>query len=326
MNNLGTIYVLINPVMPGLVKIGKTKRLVEERIQELSSATGVPTQFILVYEQKFINVDVAESQIHVILEEHGFRLSVNREFFNAPVAEAIKVIQSLDGKFDGTAPCNENIIDVDTSIEEDEFGTLKNKKNNIESQPWAEFWYMAENYYYGLQGEIQDHIEAMAYYVKAIKAGCPIAYIRIGEMFELGEGVSRPDAIKALEFYKKGANNGDYYCYVNMAKMYLEDGNAENARKCIDRFVTNRVSNQKELIEEAKVIGLAIYDICDMAFDSNILSHDSKIYLSNFKDAAANVSDGRIRSIVENRNGYDASFVTSYTQKLKAIKSYILNL
>ena len=326
MNSLGTIYVLINPAMTGLLKIGKTKRLVEERIQELSGATGVPTQFILVYEQKFVNVDVAEAQIHTILEERGFRLSANREFFNIPVAEAIKVIQSLDGKFEGEIPLTENIIDVDTATEDDEFGPLNRNKITIEFQPWAEFWYKAENFYYGLQNEIQDYSEAMAYYIKAIKAGCPIAYIRVGEMFECGEGISRPDATKALDFYKKGANVGDFYCYIKMAKLYLEDGNAENAKKCIDRFVANRQINQKDYFEEERNIGRAVYDICYMAFESEIITTESQKYLSEFKNEANMIADTSIQYGLENRNGYDSSFVASYTDKLKRVKAYISNL
>jgi hypothetical protein len=39
----GYIYVLTNPNMPGLVKIGYTQRLPRERANELSRATGVPS-------------------------------------------------------------------------------------------------------------------------------------------------------------------------------------------------------------------------------------------------------------------------------------------
>lgn len=326
MNNLGTIYVLINPVMQGLVKIGKTKRQVGERIQELSSATGVPTQFILVYEQRFVNVDIAETQIHLILEEKGYRLSSNREFFNIPVTEAIKVIQSLDGQYDGEIPNNEDVIDIDTSTEGDEFGGLTSSKQTIESQPWAEFWYMAENYYYGHHGEIQDYNEAISYYSKAIKAGCQIAYIRMGEMFEAGEGVSRADATRALEFYKKGANVGDYYCYIKMAKLYLGDGNAENAQKCIDRFVKNRINNQKDFIEEDRDVGRTISSICEMAIENDIISIDSKRYLSSFKDEGALAVERSIQFGLENQERFGEAFVISYTEKLEKVKAYILSL
>lgn len=46
MSNKGVVYALINPGMPGYVKIGKTKRDVEKRVNELSSSTGVPHTII----------------------------------------------------------------------------------------------------------------------------------------------------------------------------------------------------------------------------------------------------------------------------------------
>ena len=49
MSDKGYVYVLVNPSMEGYVKIGKTKRKPEVRVQELSQATGVPTPFILAY-------------------------------------------------------------------------------------------------------------------------------------------------------------------------------------------------------------------------------------------------------------------------------------
>ncbi len=93
MNNAGYIYVLLNPSMEGIAKIGKTKRNPAERVNELSSATGVPTPFTLVYKEYYNDCDKAEQIIHLLLENRGCRLVGNREFFNIPVYEAIKIIQ-----------------------------------------------------------------------------------------------------------------------------------------------------------------------------------------------------------------------------------------
>lgn len=41
----GKIYVLTNPCMRGLVKIGCTAGTIEDRIKQLSGATGVPVAF-----------------------------------------------------------------------------------------------------------------------------------------------------------------------------------------------------------------------------------------------------------------------------------------
>lgn len=88
-NIIGYIYVLVNPSMQGIVKIGKTNRNPKDRVEELSNVTGVPTPFILVYQRAFNDVDTAERTIHQILESKGHRVSKNREFFNVEVHEVI---------------------------------------------------------------------------------------------------------------------------------------------------------------------------------------------------------------------------------------------
>lgn len=89
----GYVYVMINSSIDGLVKIGKTTRDPNERAKELSSATGVPTPFVVVFYKEFADCDMAESQIHQFLEDAGCRISDNREFFRVPVKEAIDVVQ-----------------------------------------------------------------------------------------------------------------------------------------------------------------------------------------------------------------------------------------
>ena len=44
----GIVYVLTNPAMPGMVKIGKTGREVEARLNDLYT-TGVPLPFECAY-------------------------------------------------------------------------------------------------------------------------------------------------------------------------------------------------------------------------------------------------------------------------------------
>ena len=48
-DNIGYVYILSNPVMPGLVKIGMTEREnLDARLKELYS-TGVPVPFVCEY-------------------------------------------------------------------------------------------------------------------------------------------------------------------------------------------------------------------------------------------------------------------------------------
>ena len=88
----GYIYVLINPAMPGLAKVGKTRRRPEDRGLELSSATGVPSPFIVAYQHPVADIDAAERWVHGELERTGHRHSASREFFSAPLHVVVEVV------------------------------------------------------------------------------------------------------------------------------------------------------------------------------------------------------------------------------------------
>ena len=60
----GTVYVLTNPAMPDLVKIGKTTRDVSLRLADLYS-TGVPLPFECEYAAKVKDVDETEKAFHL---------------------------------------------------------------------------------------------------------------------------------------------------------------------------------------------------------------------------------------------------------------------
>jgi len=87
------IYVLENASMPGLVKIGRTERSVSERVNELSSSTGVPTGFAVVKEYAVANSVEAERIIHERLSD--YRLADNREFFKMEAEDATDIIESM---------------------------------------------------------------------------------------------------------------------------------------------------------------------------------------------------------------------------------------
>ena len=74
----GCVYILKNASMPGLLKIGKTTRSVEQRANELWQ-TGVPTPFKVVDECYSPNCHELERWVHEWLSE--YRVSPDREFF-----------------------------------------------------------------------------------------------------------------------------------------------------------------------------------------------------------------------------------------------------
>lgn len=91
----GYVYVMTNSSIEGQVKIGKTTRDPYERAKELSSATGIPTPFVVVFYKQFKDCHYAEKLIHQYLEKKGYRVSNNREFFCMSINEAIEVVQSM---------------------------------------------------------------------------------------------------------------------------------------------------------------------------------------------------------------------------------------
>lgn len=92
MPSKGYVYVLTNPSMPGMVKIGKTTRDVEQRANELFQ-TGVPTPFDI--EAWFLSPDCdqLETDAHAFLSK--FRVSTSREFFSARASDAVEAVERL---------------------------------------------------------------------------------------------------------------------------------------------------------------------------------------------------------------------------------------
>ncbi|MDQ2139859.1 GIY-YIG nuclease family protein [Alcaligenaceae bacterium B3P038] len=99
----GYLYILINPSIPNLAKVGKTTRDPKDRVIELSRATGVPTPFILAYQQPVDDCNSAERWVHQELEERGARNASNREFFTAPLHEIVNLLAVVGANNSGSA-------------------------------------------------------------------------------------------------------------------------------------------------------------------------------------------------------------------------------
>lgn len=90
--NNGYVYILTNPAMPGLVKIGMTGREnLDVRLRELYS-TGVPVPFQCAFAAKVRKNDCAriERALHVAFAP--YRINENREFFRINPEQAIAIL------------------------------------------------------------------------------------------------------------------------------------------------------------------------------------------------------------------------------------------
>ena len=86
------MYLLTNPAMPGLVKIGMTTRVPEVRLKELNATTSLPYPFKLVGAVKAKDAAALEKAVHDTLEIK--RANRKREFFKVTVSQAESIIQN----------------------------------------------------------------------------------------------------------------------------------------------------------------------------------------------------------------------------------------
>jgi hypothetical protein len=93
------IYILTNPSVPGIIKIGHTTRNVYERLKEINSAPGVIIPWDIRWSYKCPNGRMLEEEIHSYLQELGLRPNKRREGFTIDVNEAIKIIEDLGSKY-----------------------------------------------------------------------------------------------------------------------------------------------------------------------------------------------------------------------------------
>lgn len=269
MDNNGYVYVLMNPAMAEMVKVGMTTREPEDRVEELSSATGVPNQFILVYKELFNDCVLAEKMVHEILEGKGYRVAQNREFFSVPIPEAIQVVQEvkkyiLENKTEHSDVTN-------TSVAAAPPNDIKELINGLLQT--------AKDHYYGTDDTLQDNKEATKIFKKASKLGSGEAYRFLGDMIlDLDDtywyyGITfskrnrSPKVIeKALDCYKQGEKNGDRICLARMGNIYSasssKDGvsyNLQNSMKCWGLYIEKIKDDGAEALDMYNILRFLTY-------------------------------------------------------------------
>ena len=111
----GIVYILTNPAMPGVVKIGRTSQdNVSTRLKRLYT-TGVPVPFECEYACRINNVAECEKKIHTAFDPN--RLNKKREFFKIDPKQAVAILELLElaGATNITTEIKKqaNAIDVD---------------------------------------------------------------------------------------------------------------------------------------------------------------------------------------------------------------------
>lgn len=222
------IYILVNPSLPGLLKIGKTTRNPEERAAELSSGTNMPTPFIVAYEEPVPNCDLAERLIHNMLAEKSYRVSDNREFFAVPLKTAIAIVSAVAEQLQDAPP--------------PELETLSGESAAAQSS--ADYHYAAGmDAMSGTGAILQDYAVARKHFETAISLGSVHAHFFLANLYMLGNGVPQ-SAETALKILRAGGERGDPECFKTMWDIYagntvLDLRHEGNAELCFEWFLNS---------------------------------------------------------------------------------------
>ena len=91
----GLVYVLTNPAMPGIVKIGLTTRpKIEDRLKELFT-TNVPVPFKCEFACQVDDCNKVETALHKAFRPYRFP---QREFFKIEPEQAIAILELFEKK------------------------------------------------------------------------------------------------------------------------------------------------------------------------------------------------------------------------------------
>ena len=129
--NYGIVYLLTNPCMPGIVKIGKTSRTdLQNRMKELYT-TGVPVPFECVYacRIKLSHMDKLETTLHSAFEP--YRVNKNREFFSIKPEQAIAFMKFVDNIQDVTSEVSAEIANDLTTDDTLAIAKVRKKRPSI---------------------------------------------------------------------------------------------------------------------------------------------------------------------------------------------------
>jgi len=126
MADSGILYVLTNPVMPGLVKIGCTTGKVEDRIRDVSAATGVPVAFHCHFAARVDDMAAKEKTLHQLFSDK--RLNPKREFFEVAPEKVVLAIRM--GPFSEETPGKVDIpLEEEKALEKAEEADSKRRSN-----------------------------------------------------------------------------------------------------------------------------------------------------------------------------------------------------
>lgn len=296
MNKSGNIYVLINYSMENLVKVGKTTRDAESRAKELSSVTGVPKPFIVAFDACFDDCDEAEEYIHKKLEQKGFRLSNNREFFQAPLKEVISVIVEAQQFL-----ASKNNLVSDSKTQTNQPDNESESTSQIEKEPWSEIEAIAE--YFLASGNYED---AYRLYKQALNLGSNKSFYPLGCMTLGGLGCLE-DTKEGLELLQQGATKGDERCCGELSSYHFyKTKNYNIAENWFEKYLKSGcfINQQPDAGHSLFTLSYTSY-IFQPCVRLKLISRDYKALLEKYRNILSPIKEEIIRFAIK-RIEYEA--------------------
>lgn len=102
-SEIGHVYLLSNPALAGILKVGHTKKAeVSIRVKELSMSTSIPLPFVI--EDSWLVENPMQWELRIHSRLAFCRVAKDREFFKIEIAEAQahinKLIYGTDDQFE----------------------------------------------------------------------------------------------------------------------------------------------------------------------------------------------------------------------------------
>jgi hypothetical protein len=155
---VGNVYVLLNPAMPGIVKIGRTRKTAEARASDLYT-TGVPKGFVVLWQEFVCDCKAVEKEVHTCLSKH--RVHNRREFFEVEPQDAIRALIKIAAPFGFTLHENCNRASIFKRLVE-RFGSALRKDIcdvNIVQSEYGIFMEVLRRPYKNPKNEVTDFLD-----------------------------------------------------------------------------------------------------------------------------------------------------------------------
>lgn len=241
----GYLYILSNPTMAGLCKVGKTTRSPSSRAAELSSATGVASPFVLLYEQPVTDVDAAEIWAHQTMEARGWRHAGNREFFIAPLHEIVALVfqaASMVSLDTGGQPASgsagvQPVLNISGELENwDDYLTEGQKLHLLGMETMM-----------GAGGTLADRKRGFRLVCQAADLGQVGACVFVGSVLLEGARDIPQDLPQAYRYLRAAVEAGDVASHALLAQVFGKNGQLVEATKHWQAYFTHTAQQLLDL-------------------------------------------------------------------------------